>query len=44
MAGLKLSDIDVYEYHEAFAGQLLANLRAMESDKFAREFLVASKT
>merc|ERR1739844_745096 len=31
MAGLKLSDIDVFEYHEAFAGQILANIRAMDS-------------
>jgi acetyl-CoA acyltransferase len=34
-AGLQLSDIDVFEYHEAFAGQLLANLKAMDSDYFA---------
>ena len=32
LAGLKLSDIDVFEYHEAFAGQILANIRAMDSD------------
>jgi len=30
--GLKLSDIDVFEYHEAFAGQILANLKAMDSE------------
>ena len=27
---LKMEDIDVFEIHEAFAGQLLANLRALE--------------
>lgn len=34
LAGLKMSDISVFEYHEAFAGQLLANMKAMESDWF----------
>ena len=34
MAGLKMSDISVFEYHEAFAGQLLSNMKAMESDWF----------
>lgn len=34
---LKLSDIGVIEFHEAFAGQVLANIRAMSSDKFAKE-------
>jgi acetyl-CoA acetyltransferase len=29
----------VIEIHEAFAGQVLANLRAMASDKFAKESL-----
>jgi len=38
-AGLALNDIDVLEYHEAFAGQILANLRAMDSDKFATEVM-----
>lgn len=36
---LKLSDIDVFEYHEAFAGQILANLTALDSDIFAKKFL-----
>jgi len=36
-AGLKLSDISVLEYHEAFAGQILANLAALDSDKFCQE-------
>ncbi|CAG0881766.1 unnamed protein product [Cyprideis torosa] len=34
---LKMSDIGVWEIHEAFAGQLLANFRAMESDRFGKE-------
>ena len=39
MAGLKLSDISVFEYHEAFAGQLLANLNAMDSDYFCKNVM-----
>lgn len=35
--GLKATDIDVWELHEAFAGQVLANMRAMESDAFVTE-------
>merc|ERR1711894_574899 len=35
-AGLKMEDISVFEYHEAFAGQILANLKAMDSDYFAK--------
>jgi len=38
-AGLKLSDIDVFEYHEAFAGQLLANMKALDSDWFCQNYL-----
>jgi len=34
-AGLTLDDIDVIELHEAFAGQVLAVLEALESDAFA---------
>lgn len=37
--GLKLSDIDVFEFHEAFAGQILANLYALNSEHFARTHL-----
>jgi hypothetical protein len=36
-AGLTKDDIDVFEFHEAFAGQILANLAAMDSDKFAQD-------
>jgi acetyl-CoA acyltransferase len=34
---LSLNDIDVYEIHEAFAGQVLSNLIAMNSEKFAEK-------
>ena len=37
--GLSLEDIDVFELHEAFAGQVLTVLKALDSDKFARENL-----
>ncbi|VDK70237.1 unnamed protein product [Litomosoides sigmodontis] len=37
--GLTLKDIDVFEVHEAFAGQVLANLNAMDSDYFCKEML-----
>lgn len=33
---LSVKDIDVYEYHEAFSGQVLANLAAMASDEYSR--------
>jgi len=39
IAGLELSDIDVFEFHEAFAGQILANLQCLDSDQFATEKL-----
>lgn len=38
-SGLTLRDIDVFEIHEAFAGQLLAVLRALSSADFARKRL-----
>jgi acetyl-CoA acyltransferase len=38
-AGLSLEQIDVFELHEAFAGQMLAVLRVMEDDRFARDRL-----
>ncbi|VDN03157.1 unnamed protein product [Thelazia callipaeda] len=40
--GLTLNDIDVFEIHEAFAGQILANLNAMDSDYFCKEMLKRS--
>lgn len=38
-AGLKISDIDVFEYHEAFAGQIMANMKALDSDEFCKNFM-----
>uniref|UniRef100_A0AAY4C0C2 Trifunctional enzyme subunit beta, mitochondrial n=1 Tax=Denticeps clupeoides TaxID=299321 RepID=A0AAY4C0C2_9TELE len=35
-SGLTMEDIDVFEFHEAFAGQIVANLKAMDSDWFAQ--------
>lgn len=36
-AGMTLADIDLIEMHEAFAGQVLSNLRVWSSDALARE-------
>ncbi|XP_048484198.1 trifunctional enzyme subunit beta, mitochondrial [Plutella xylostella] len=38
-AGLTVNDIDTWEIHEAFAGQILANLKALDSDWFATTYL-----
>ncbi|MEZ5471759.1 MAG: acetyl-CoA C-acyltransferase [Marinicella sp.] len=38
-AGLGIDDIDVYEIHEAFAGQVLANLAALQNETFCKENL-----
>ena len=38
-AGVKLSDIDLVEMHEAFAAQIVSNLKAFASKKFAKEEL-----
>lgn len=38
-AGLKLSDLDVFEIHEAFGAQVASNIQAWESEKFAKETL-----
>ncbi|CAL1537580.1 unnamed protein product [Lymnaea stagnalis] len=38
-AGLTLRDIDVFEIHEAFAGQILANFKALDSDFFAQKYM-----
>jgi len=38
-AGLQLSDFGVIEFHEAFAGQVLANLNALNSQAFYDECL-----
>jgi acetyl-CoA acyltransferase len=39
MAGISWNDLDLIEIHEAFAGQVLATFRAIESDTFAKEKL-----
>jgi acetyl-CoA acyltransferase len=38
-AGLTVADIDLFEIHEAFAAQVLSNLQAWGSKKFADEHL-----
>lgn len=40
---LSLQDFDIYEIHEAFAGQVLCNLKAWESEKYCRERLGRNK-
>eukprot|EP00934_Nitzschia_sp_Nitz4_P005438 Nitzschia sp. Nitz4//scaffold69_size99277//4867//6415//NITZ4_004616-RA/size99277-augustus-gene-0.8-mRNA-1//-1//CDS//3329556664//5428//frame0 len=40
---LTLPEVGVLEIHEAFAGQVLSNLVAMDSDKFAQENLGGQK-
>jgi acetyl-CoA acyltransferase len=38
-AGIGMGDVDLMEMHEAFAAQVLSNLQALDSDRFAREEL-----
>ncbi len=38
-AGVAWEDLALVDMHEAFAAQVLANVQAMESDAFAREYL-----
>lgn len=40
---LTWKDIDVVEMHEAFAGQVLANMKAMDSDHFAENYVKTKK-
>lgn len=40
---LTLHDIDVFEFHEAFAGQMIAVLKALDSDEFAKSHLKKDK-
>ena len=40
---LTLDDIDVFEFHEAFAGQMLTVLKALDSDEFAKNRLNRKK-
>ena len=42
-AGLRLGEIDLVEMHEAFAAQVLSNLKAFASPRFAREELGRSE-
>ena len=42
-AGLTLDQMDVIELHEAFAGQVLANIKCLASDDFAKEKLGRTK-
>ena len=42
-AGLKLQDVDLVEMHEAFAAQVLSNLKAFASRKFALQELGRSE-
>lgn len=42
-AGVKLSDIDLVEMHEAFAAQILSNMKAFASKKFAERELGRSE-
>jgi len=42
-AGLKLSSMDLVEMHEAFAAQVLSNMKAFASKKFARDELGRSE-
>ncbi|XP_054712091.1 trifunctional enzyme subunit beta, mitochondrial-like [Uloborus diversus] len=41
--GLTIKDIDVFEFHEAFAGQILANFKAMDSEWFAQNYINRQK-
>ena len=36
-------DIDVYEFHEAFAGQILAVLNALKSESFCKNYMGRSE-
>lgn len=40
---LTIDDIDVFEFHEAFAGQMMTVLKALDSDEFAKNRLGRSK-
>ncbi|KAF7391407.1 hypothetical protein HZH66_009887 [Vespula vulgaris] len=40
---LSIKDVGVWEVHEAFAAQILANLKALDSDWFAQRYLKKSE-
>lgn len=37
--GESLEGFDVFEFHEAFAGQIIANIKAISDEKFTRDYL-----
>lgn len=41
---LNVSDIDVFEFHEAFAGQVLANLKALADEEFLQRTVGEAQT
>lgn len=42
-AGITAADIDLWEIHEAFAGQVLTTIKCMESPEFAKKYLDLDK-
>jgi acetyl-CoA acyltransferase len=42
-AGISADEIDLFEIHEAFAAQVLATIRALESPEFAKKYLNSDK-
>uniref|UniRef100_A0A1B0A1H2 acetyl-CoA C-acyltransferase n=1 Tax=Glossina pallidipes TaxID=7398 RepID=A0A1B0A1H2_GLOPL len=42
-SGLALKDVDAWEVHEAFAGQIVANIKALESDWWCKTYLGLSE-
>ncbi|WP_435945761.1 acetyl-CoA C-acyltransferase FadI [Dryocola sp. BD586] len=42
-AGITMGDLTLFDMHEAFAAQTLANLKMLSSDRFAREVLGRSQ-
>jgi acetyl-CoA acyltransferase len=42
-AGVSWQDIDIFEFHEAFAGQVLSTIRAIESKEWCKEKLGLDK-
>lgn len=41
--GLGVKDVDSWEIHEAFAGQIIANIKALDSDFFCKKYLGLSE-
>uniref|UniRef100_A0A2K5Q994 Trifunctional enzyme subunit beta, mitochondrial n=1 Tax=Cebus imitator TaxID=2715852 RepID=A0A2K5Q994_CEBIM len=38
-ARLTMNDIDAFEFHDAFSGQILANFKSLDSDWFAQNYI-----